>query len=208
MDASVFAPKSHQQQQDDLERSRGSRSHPDDLDPHRIRSGSNPDRSVVVDMPTYGGASTGQQSMGLDYTGRSTGLGTRGLRTGSSSGVPDSRYLSDPTQTSLSTRSQGRQRDTLGTNAWVNPAYAQTPAESNSHLHLSGTGGGGGYSNGHLHNRPRGANEDELEIVNNVMQPGNTSAPLVASIREELQRLGSASAPKMDSIHSFSESHA
>ena len=50
----------------------------------------------------------------------------------------------------------------------------------------------------------RQPSEDEIDVISRVMEPGVTSAPLVASIREELQRL-SAVAPTGDSIRSFQQ---
>ena len=47
------------------------------------------------------------------------------------------------------------------------------------------------------------AHPDELDVVDTVTRPDVTSAPLVASIREELQRLSHAVSPRKDSIKTF-----
>ena len=51
--------------------------------------------------------------------------------------------------------------------------------------------------------RGSGSRPDELDVVDTVTRPEVTSAPLVASIREELQRLSSAVSPRKDSIKTF-----
>lgn len=186
MDARVFAPESLRDEAayDTTYRLRSRSS--DNLTDIERRAAAQ--RSTVVDMSPPGASSNrhartsngaagspGRVSGGSPRRGGSPGHGeSRGVRT-----------LPNGQPASVSGRSPRNQ--TLPT-VQLNSAWDATSTER--------------APDQHLHRQPRASDLDEEDMIDRVMQPGVTSAPLVASIRTELQRLSAVSPPK-DTINTF-----